>query len=874
MGAQRLLEEEPCKRLKITEPTRPQALETSPSCVRQTHYRGGGGGGLPLRIASLLPLGAVFGLASLAPAPALAQAQLQPQLEEVLVTATRRGETDIQITPISVTAIDDEALDKMLMRDIGDMTAAVPNLVTGNAPAFNSFNPSLRGVGKDGIILYVESPVGVSVDDFVMMSTQTQMLEPFDIASVEVLRGPQGTLFGKNTTAGVINVKTRQPELNETSMEASASYAEYDSLDAKFAFNLGGDSVAFRAAGIYQKSDGYYRNGSSATSFDPVALFGSGDRVPETFEGDGRRLGGDDVFSGRAKLLWTPGETAEVRLTYEFIRDNMDSPPIVAENAPSSVFTAYLGFGGSFEGDPIDHAAVSERSDFFRISDGHQVDVDGVYAHVDWDLNPQFTLHSVTGYREQKSRLPSTYVGHTRASLFDATRDDDRETFQQEVRLNSSLDGAFNFVAGGFYQKDDNKFCVTQILGLVDFFGPSATPLNDQLTGLGYPALASGTFNDNASVLCNEQNAQALAGFADATYQVTDKLEFGAGVRITWEEKKWTGRPQILYQFLDGTDVANEGLFASLDEPLDAADFDRFPINVAREEGSWTEPSFRATVGYLLSDNAFAWATYSRSVKSGAFNDQTGTFTAGLPFAFENPLQLQPIDPEFAKSIEVGLKTDLLDNRVRLNIVYFDVRYDDAQRQLNATFALPGGGSFQETLFFNAAKLDARGIEFEGSWAANANLTFSGNFSYQDAEFAAYEADTDFDGVIDVDFSGRPVNRSPDWTAYLMATFEHSLGSAGNLSHSFSWSFVDDSVFTYSDLGPEFDAMSNSRNLLNWSSTLTTPGGGAWVRVFGRNLADERYRTGNLAVAALWTMASYGAPRQFGFEVGARIGGR
>jgi len=295
-----------------------------------------------------------LGLLPLAPLPALGQ----PQLEEVLVTATRRGETDIQITPISVTALDDEELDKMLLRDIGDMTAAVPNLVTGNAPAFNSFNPSLRGVGKDGIILYVESPVGVSVDDFVMMSTQTQMLEPFDIASIEVLRGPQGTLFGKNTTAGVINVRTKKPELNEGSLEVSAAYAEYDSIDTKFALNLGGDTVALRAAGIYQKSDGYYKNGSMATSFDPAALFGTGEFVPQTFNGDGRSIGGDDVFSGRVKLLWAPRDDIEARLTYEMIRDNMDSPPIVAENAPSSVFTAFLGFPGMFDGDPIDLAGI------------------------------------------------------------------------------------------------------------------------------------------------------------------------------------------------------------------------------------------------------------------------------------------------------------------------------------------------------------------------------------------------------------------------------------------------------------------------------------------------------------------------------------
>ena len=393
---------------------------------------------------------AALGLLPLAPLPALGQAQL----EEVLVTATRRGETDIQITPISVTALDDEDLDKMLMRDIGDMTAAVPNLVTGNAPAFNSFNPSLRGVGKDGIILYIESPVGVSVDDFVMMSTQTQMLEPFDIASIEVLRGPQGTLFGKNTTAGGHQRQDQEAGAGrQQAWRCPASYAEFDSIDTKFALNVGGETLALRAAGIYQKSDGYYKNGASATSFDPAALFGTGEFVPQTFEGDGRSLGGDDVFSGRLKLLWAPQDGIEARLTYEMIRDNMDSPPIVAENAPNSVFTAFLGFGGSFEGDPIDHAAVSERSDFFKISDGHQVDVDGIYGHLDWDLNETLTLHSVTGYRKQESRLPSTYVGHTRASLFDATRDDDRDTFQQEVRIDSSFDGPFNFCRGRFLPK-------------------------------------------------------------------------------------------------------------------------------------------------------------------------------------------------------------------------------------------------------------------------------------------------------------------------------------------------------------------------------------------------------------------------------------
>ena len=794
-------------------------------------------------------------------------------LEEVLVTATRRGETDIQVTPISVTALSEDMLDKMLINDFGDMAAAVPNLVTGNAPAFKSFNPSLRGVGKDGIILYVESPVGVSLDDFVLMSSQTQNLEPFDIESIEVLRGPQGTLFGKNTTAGVINVKTKKPELNNRSIDVRGSYAEFDSYDTKFAANYGAETFAFRATGAYQYSDGYLKAGKSSATYDPAVAFGTGDFSPVTFANanPNKRLAGDDVFSGRFKALWAPNDDFEARLTYEIIRDNGESMVTVNETPSIGVFPA-IGFPGVTSGDPIKQSGVTSRTDtaFNVDKQGNQVDVDGYYLAMDWEVG-NFTIHSLTGYREQQSRLASTYMGEHYGSLFDATRDDDRETFQQEIRIDAKVGDRFNYVVGGFLQTDKTKFCVTQILGLIDFFGPTADPLNQTLIASGLAPLADGTYTNNPSVLCNRQKTKAMALFADATFDFTDRLQLGFGVRQSYENKKWAGRPQTLFQFLDGTGVPDETLLASLGEPLDASDFGRFPFNVVNEEQSWTDPSFRVTGGYSINDDMYTWLTYAHSVKSGAFNDQTGTFTAGLPFSFDNPKQLQPIDPEFADSIEIGLKMDLFNNSVRLNIVYFDVNYSDAQRQLNATFALPGGGSFQETLFFNAAELDARGIEFEGSWAVNENLTISGNWSWQDVTFSKFEADTNFDGIIDVDLSGQAVNRSPEWTAYVMATYEHSLGDLANASHTVSLSFVDDTIFTYSDLGSDFDAYADNRSLLNWSTTFSDKNDKYFIRAFGKNLFDERYRTGNLAVAALWTMASYGPPRQFGVELGAHF---
>lgn len=820
-----------------------------------------------LRKSSLIGLGLVVAL------PVWA---VQSVLEEITVTATRRGETDIQITPISVTALSDKDIDRLVPHDLNDIAVAVPNLVAGNAPAFNSANFSLRGVGQTSIILYQEAPVGVNIDDFVIPHVQTQALEPFDIESIEVLRGPQGTLFGKNTTAGVINVRTKRPVIGEKSIEVRELYGEFNTTETRFAINYGlADAFAVRASGLYQKSDGYYTNGKRSTSFNPTTF------AVEQFNGDGRDLNGDDVFSGRIKALWQPTENITALFQYEIIRDNGDSPPIVNLSSQTSgealpqfgLVQPGDGFNGVTSGDPLDQAAVSDRCDIICIAKGHQVDVDGFYLNVDWDIG-NFTLHSVTGFRDQESRLASTFTGETRASLFDATRDDNRETFQQEIRVNYS-NGPVDLVVGGFYQTNNVDFCVTQALGLLDFFGPLFVPNGPSfLGGAGLPGLAVNNHNSNPSILCNTQDADAAAVFADISFDFTDRLTISAGMRESYERKKWAGRAQTFFQFLDGTGIPDENLINTLSEPLDAADFGRFPFGVARVAKSWTKPSFRATAGYQASDDMFWWFTISHSVKSGAFNDQTGTFTTGVPTPLTNPLQLAPVNPEFADSIEIGLKTDLFDNHLRLNAVAFSVRYRDAQRALNAVFPIAAGGtSFQETRFFNAGRLDVRGIELEGAWLVTDGLTLAGNFSYQNADFKKFEADANFNGTIEPSeiLTNRDVNRAPDLTGTISATYEHNLLNFGTVSNNITAAYEDGSIFTYSALGPARDARTNARHTVNWSTTFTDNSGKYSLRVFGKNLTDQRYITGNLAVATLWTMASYGAPRQFGAEIGAKF---
>jgi len=775
-------------------------------------------------------------------APALAQ------LEEITVRATKR-ETLLQRTPVSVTAIQADAVDTIVARDIGDVAVLVPNFSAAKITGFNAASFAMRGAGQTDIIVYSEPSVGVVIDDFVVPHVQTQLLDIFDIEQVEVLRGPQGTVFGKNTTAGVVSLRTKRPDLQEMGAQASARIASFGRREGRLAVNfpLVTDKLALRFSGLYVNSDGYYRNGAE---FGPVTPF-----VPipgisgATGQGDNSRLGGEDVFSGRAKLLWEPTDTFSALFQYEIIRDNSDDVPSINETPvgdPRFVFNN-LGLTQDVGGDPLDNAASTGRNDqLLNMGDGHQVDVDGFYLNMEWDAGPM-TVTSVTGYREQQSRLPSTYTGEVGpVSLFDANRADDRETFQQEIRVAGTIGDRLDMVGGLFYQDNDVVFCVTQVLGFLDLFG------------LGPPF---GTFNNGAQALCNAQDARAAAGFADGTFAVTDRLTIGGGIRYTWEEKEWIGRNQQVYEAILGVG-ANE-----LTDPLAAADFNLAADDVLSDGEEWAEPSWRATASYQFTDDIFGYFTASRGFKSGAYNDQSGTTGNQLTQA-----GIAPTNPEFATSYEGGVKTDLFDNTLRLNATFFYVKYSDAQRQIAATLTNAQGVEFQETRFFNAAELNVKGVEVEGSWIAPIEgLTFNGNFSWQDGEFDRFEADTNFDGVIDVDFSGRPLTRTPKFQTAMQMNYVYPV--TANLEGLFSViaSYESRNEYNYSDIDPAFDTFLNERTLVDANITLREVEDAYFVRFFVQNLTDKRYRISSQPVANLWTFSQYGAPRVFGGEIGFKF---
>jgi iron complex outermembrane receptor protein len=795
--------------------------------------------------------------------PLLAQTEPAPApdddddgLETITVIATRRDATDVQTTPVAVTALNDVTVGELVTNDLGDIASLVPNFSTGKPAGFNAAAFAMRGVGQTSIIVYADAHVGVAVDDFVIPHIQTQALDLFDVEQIEVLRGPQGTLFGKNTTGGMVNVRTKRPVLGEWGFEFQQRIASFGRFEERFAANVPlGEMLALRAAGAFIDSDGFYELGAAfgpVTSLDPAHPANG-----TTGRGNGKDAGGDDVFTGRVKLLFEPNESFRGMFTYELLDDSSDSPPVANGTKPGSGFL-WNAFGLTRDaGNPIKHAATTDRDDLLlNMSKGHRVDVNGYYLNLEWSIG-EYQLHSVTGYRKQDSRLPSTYTGEVGPnSLFDATRDDDRKTFQQELRLNGSFDALLglsgDFVGGFFYQNDDTEFCVLQVLGFLD------------LLGLGSAFFGSPTFFDNnPQILCNKQKAENWALFFDTTLNLTDQLSLSGGSRWTDERKRWAGRHQVFIQFLpDITTFDPTFTTDDLGAPLNAADFSRFPGGVVRDQESWGEPTGRMTLAYDFDNGIYTYFTYAHGFKSGAYNDQTGT--TGVPIT---AAAAAPTDPEKADSYEVGVKLDLLDNRLRINAAGFYVKYSDAQRDLVADF-----GTFQETRFFNAAEVTAGGIELEWTALVTDWLDLRGNFGWIEADYKKFEADTDFDGIVDIDLSDRDVNRSVPLQAAGDVIVHHALGP-GEMRYSVGVDWEDEAPFVYNanQARPDLDGITDRRTLLNASISFTDAEDRYFVRVYGRNLTDEIYRVGELPVGALWTMSYYGEPRAFGLEFGLEL---
>ncbi|MCX7054221.1 MAG: TonB-dependent receptor [Proteobacteria bacterium] len=832
---------------------------------------------------------AVLAAAAVAPA---AMAQDAVGLEEVLVTATRAGITNLQQTPVSVSAVTAEDIDRMVARDISGIASSVPGFSASRITAFNAASFAMRGVGLTDIIVYQDSPVGVTMDDFVLPSVQTQLLDTFDIESVEVLRGPQGTLFGKNTTGGAVNIRSKRPDMDQMGADFRVGYGSFNAVRAQGSIDVPviDDVLALRFVGAYSKSDGYYKLGANYGPINTLNIF-AGTFAPfnipgvtgTTGEGSpNKSSGGDDNLNGRIKAQWNPTDNLKFLAQYEIMRDRSDAVPAYNDTPPNGPYLwNALGFTRP-KGDPLDNVGSTQRQDsLLKMADGQVIDVDGIYLNMEWDVG-YGTVYANAGKRTQDEHLPNTYTGAAPVnqvtgqviSLFDATRDTTRDTTQFEARFASDFDGAVNFVAGVFQQSNDADFCVVQVLGFID--------LAFDLGALGLPQQVN---NNSPQVLCNKQQSDSLAGYVDATWEITDQFSLAGGYRMTRDERSWTGRTQVGFDILD--DNLNNGSLSWQDfnDPLQAGNFNRYPGGTIVNQNTpgfgnlsetWTEPSWRIVGSYKFTDKLFGYATISEGYKAGGYNDQTGT--SGLMVS----ALTRPVDPEFATNYEIGMKWESEDSRYRFNPTVFYTTYKDAQRAVNILTS-KNGAQFQETVFYNAAEVEAKGIELEFQAALTDNFRIRAQASYLDASYNEFIINQP--GLSDPasggeilpffgDFSGLPVPRSPELMGSIQGIYTWDLSSGSRIDLAAEYYHEDENLFYISAAGRQYDAYLDAKDLINASVTYTAQDARWFVRGYGRNLTDERYRIASQSVATLWTHSQFGAPINFGVEFGMGFGSR
>ncbi|WP_122467029.1 TonB-dependent receptor [Brevundimonas lutea] len=739
------------------------------------------------------------------------------QLEEIVVTA-RRTEESLQRTPLSVSAFSEATLERLGATEVTDLQGAVPNLnlVQGRGSS-DATNIYIRGIGQPDALQTFDPAVGVYVDDVYYSRIRGTQLDLLDLERVEVLRGPQGTLYGKNTIGGAMKLVTRRPDSGPY-LNASATIGEYSEMEARIS---GGapisDTWALGGAFMVAKRDGYVS--------DPVL---------------DREYNDEDTIAGRVSAAWTPSDTFRLDLTADYTRQR---PSMTVGRSESAVFTTDLALGTVTVRNPAP-APGSEFDYSTRTTPGlpNETPLDhwGLSAIAEWTLSDSLTLKSITAYRD---------LGYDDYIDIDATQFEmgdvlvavDQDQFSQEFQLNFDNGGPITGVAGVYYLDEG-------ITSHQEAYG------DDLFTVLGLPVQFLRTIDDDLQTT-------SWAAYANATWAVTDALRLSGGLRYTKEEKDYDRTTTTFW------DIPATGIPA-----LDAAfaGFNADPSFAFQVQDDWSDVSPMASVDYQIDDNAMVYARVAKGFKSGGFNGRAN-----------NPGEQQPYDPETVTSFEVGAKTEWFDRRLRANVAAFHNDYQDFQARVSDCVddaTVPGGNCTIALTVLNAGELEIRGAELELSANPTPALQLDAQVGWLDAEYGEFNEVRVIGGVeTTIDRSWQTPAFSPEWTARFGANYLFDLGANGLLTVGGQANYrsrmalaVDNAdIFTRVEFPGMFQ---DDYWLYDARVAWETQDGRYAVTLNGKNLGEEVYRTDAQEFSAVGGIrtAYYGAPRTVSLTLTAR----
>lgn len=760
-------------------------------------------------------------------------------VEDTVTVTAQRVEQALQDVPISIVTYDGKDLQDRRIDDLQELALATPGLdMTGQQSSNGEGSISIRGIGSNTFGLGTESTVGYYVDGIYMPRPQTFVNQFLDLERVEVLRGPQGTLWGRNSTGGALNVLTKAPT-RELDGRITASYGEYDSSDSahqsQFTLAVGGavnEQIWARLSGSWTQND------------DPTfnELIGS---TIEGFDGLGLRLG----------LTFLPSDVLSVTVRADVTDDDAHNNYSLRPGGITPAST--LGTLQRF----FELPALSD--DVFRIAANvapvSQYEENGVSVDLNWLLASGANLQSLTSWRDYAT-LRRADIDGTALNFVENFSDIAGEWWSQEFKLNGST-ARTDWIAGlyafheeglanidtrtdlalfevdffannpGLFLFDPSNFCSLGFLAPSFLCGIDYYSAIAPFIGLSLPGnLSQGNF------FVTDLDSDSYAAYGQVYWQLSDRLTATAGMRYTDDEK---------------THVQT------------AIDFVTQAPFTERQNDSWSAFTPKLGLEYRPSASTLVYGSLTTGFKSGGFNS----------------ISVQPsYDEETILSTEFGFKTSLLERKLTLNGALFSYQYDDLQ----VAVLFPDRSSVE-----NAAEATINGLDFDLEARPNDRLTFNLGVSILDDEFDRFESQDPFavaaaqnvlraQGILDPvqlalaaasvptsDLSGRSLPRAPDYSLSASLQYLFSLGNAGTLSARAQFNATDDIAFDgFSNLvQPGYETLAAQLSY--------RPQRGSWfVTLYGRNLTNEEIKVNEIFFSLAGSLQVYAPPQSVGLQVG------
>ena len=756
------------------------------------------------------------GLVGLPSTVCAAETEADGNIETVIVTATKREES-IQDVPIAVSAIAGEDLAARGVQDIYGLMEVAPSVVVYNSNSTsNGGTLRIRGVGTTGNNPGLEAAVGTFIDGIYRSRAGLAFNDMTDLDRVEILRGPQGTLFGKNTVAGAVNIITRKPEFDNT-FSVSAGLGNLESRELGLIANavLSDNVLAGRLSVAHRQRDGYYENVETGAAYD-----------------------NRDRRSVRAQLLWTPSDDVEVRVILDDTdKDENCCPAAFWINGPTSPVVAALGGDITpFKVDGPTNVGVNSEPIELVGDSGQSVDVT-------WRMPQGPTFRSITAWRDFEVARDQD-VDFTNADIAAPTDTDESfRNFSQEFQLHGENDRLAWLVGAYFYTEDLESdeiigFASNGALYLATIIGaPQVAPLLDGdpagrgIPGQGYDA-----------EYFSETSGWSL--FSHDVWKVSEDMEIVLGLRYSTEEK-------------DAGAIINGAPFGeSISDPFCAF----VPIGSLCDNASYNNTADESKLTGTLkaawrpADNLRLYASFARGYKAGGFNlDQEAV---GNRDADGNLVDQSHFGPETSDSVEFGLKGQFLDRQLTVNSALFHTTFTDFQLNTFTGLGFTVG---------NVKEAVARGVEIESSFAPSSDLYLTAGVTYADTRYG--------DDLVaaNAHLAGKRLTQSPLWQSSLSAFYERDLPGTGlRFLANANWFYIGE-LNTGSDLDPE--KFREGFGLVNAQVGIATSDGRYEAIAWGRNLTDRRLNM--LVFDSVFQAGSWHTflhpPRTFGLKVRANF---